>query len=317
VGEAKQFRKRLEALTRQALSETARGPASADEIRRAMQRLRQLSRERRLQPILYRRDLPQPSRSLPTYPVPPGEAVTLEQAVKGIEWRVPGWGRAYVIETRPAEQEEAPRGLRSALHRALSPEGFPLRRSLAQLSGSEAILPGDLMFLDIETTGLSGTPLFLIGTMQSEGGELVVRQYFARDYSEEAAVIVLGAELLARKKVLITFNGKSFDMPYLRTRAAATGVRLCREPAHFDLLHACRRVWRGVLPDCRLQTLESRICGRWRYGDIPSSEIPKAYHAYVHTGNAAVIVQILRHNTLDLVTMAELAVRFPLPAAAG
>ena len=57
--------------------------------------------------------------------------------------------------------------------------------------------------------------------------------------------------------------------------------------------------------------MESHICGRARHGDIPGAEIPEAYHAFVRTGDAAMIVEILRHNMLDLVTMADIMARLP------
>ena len=114
-----------------------------------------------------------------------------------------------------------------------------------------------------------------------------------------------------RKKLLITFNGKSFDFPYIRLRATANGIPFDLELNHLDMLHECRRIWKLELPNCRLQTLEQHICGRSRHGDIPGDQIPAAYHSYVRTGNAWQIVEILKHNMLDLVTMADLMVRFP------
>ena len=170
-----------------------------------------------------------------------------------------------------------------------------------------------MLLLDIETTGLSCTPLFLVGTMDWEDGAPTVRQYLARDYSEEPAIISLFLQRAAAKRLLVSFNGKSFDLPYLRMRAAANGVPFIVEPAHFDLLHECRRVWGNVLPDCRLLTLESQVCGRPRRGDIAGEEIPAAYHAFVRTGDARRIAVIVRHNKLDLLTMAELLTRFPPP----
>ena len=83
------------------------------------------------------------------------------------------------------------------------------------------------------------------------------------------------------------------------------------DPLHFDLLHESRRVWKDVLPDCRLQTLERHVCGRFRQADIPSSEVPEAYHEFVRTENAWQIVEVLNHNLLDLVTLADLMTRFP------
>ena len=114
---------------------------------------------------------------------------------------------------------------------------------------------------------------------------------------------------VGNKQLLVSFNGKSYDMPYLRARAAATGVAMKFEPMHVDLLHVCRRRWKDMLPDCRLQTLETHICRQQRHGDIPGSEIPNAYHRFVRTGNAAVIVEVLKHNALDLVTLADLVRR--------
>ena len=107
----------------------------------------------------------------------------------------------------------------------------------------------------------------------------------------------------------MSFNGKSFDVPYLRARAAACGIPYTVALAHFDLLHTARRLWRGTLPNCRLQTLERHLCARTRSNDIPGADIPDAYHDYVRTGNAAQMVQIIEHNRLDLVTLAELMTR--------
>ena len=102
-------------------------------------------------------------------------------------------------------------------------------------------------------------------------------------------------------------------MPFLRTRSAAHRIPAPPELPHLDLLHSARRAWRWDLPDCRLQTVERWICGRAREGDIPSDQIPDAYHAYVHTGNAAEMIGVLEHNRLDLVTLAEICVRLPSP----
>jgi uncharacterized protein YprB with RNaseH-like and TPR domain len=164
----------------------------------------------------------------------------------------------------------------------------------------------DYLFLDIETTGLSCSPLFLIGAMTWEGGELEVRQYLARDYSEEEAVISLFRANAGSRRRLVTFNGKSYDVPYIRMRAAATGVPIRLDHPHTDLLYLARRTWGQDLPDCRLQTLELLVLGRRRHDDIPGRDIPDAYHAYVRSGDATEIARIVEHNLRDLVTLAEL-----------
>jgi len=197
------------------------------------------------------------------------------------------------------------------LARQLALRGSPAQRLVSAVAGGALRRPEHAMFFDIETTGLASTPLFLIGTMVWADGELVARQYFARDYSEEAAILRLFADALDDRALLVSFNGKSFDLPYVRARAAANRLPLRSEPAHLDLLHVCRRAWGNRLPDCRLQTLESCICGRVRREDIPGQDIPDAYHAFVRTGNAAEIAVILRHNLLDLATLGELLLRLP------
>ena len=77
-------------------------------------------------------------------------------------------------------------------------------------------------------------------------------------------------------------------------------------PRHLDLLHPARRRWRGDLPDCRLQTLESRICRRRRVGDVPGEEVPGLYHDFVRNGDAARLVPVFHHNLLDVTTMSDI-----------
>jgi uncharacterized protein YprB with RNaseH-like and TPR domain len=107
--------------------------------------------------------------------------------------------------------------------------------------------------------------------------------------------------------VLVTFNGKSFDMNMLRQRSAFHGVEMPGRLAHhLDLLHESRKRWRSSVPNCRLQTLEQYLCGRRRVGDIPGAMIGEAYHSFVRSGDARPIGAIVHHNLLDLLTMGEL-----------
>ena len=222
----------------------------------------------------------------------------------------PGRGTGFVTTTAINDLDGGG-AVSSAFDKKITANDSPLCKRLARVCEPEEITSQDVIFMDVESTGLGNSPLFLIGVMVWEAGGFTVRQYLARTYAEEAAIISLFLETCAEKKLLVTFNGKSFDFPYIRTRAVATGVPFSVNPAHLDLLHVCRRIWRGALPDCKLQTLEKHICRRVRHGDIPGSEIPDAYHAYVRTGNARQIVEVLKHNMLDLVTLADLMIRLP------
>jgi uncharacterized protein YprB with RNaseH-like and TPR domain len=171
--------------------------------------------------------------------------------------------------------------------------------------------PEHYLFLDLETTGLSCCPLFLIGTMAWEGNGFVVRQFFARHYDEESATVSLLAEMIEKYPVLVTFNGKTFDWPFVRQRAVVHGIDFPHPRLHLDMLHVARKHWGRALPDCRLQTLETAICYRKRYGDIPGSDIPRAYRDFVETGDASEMAACLTHNMLDIITLADLMTRLP------
>jgi uncharacterized protein YprB with RNaseH-like and TPR domain len=162
------------------------------------------------------------------------------------------------------------------------------------------------VFLDLETGGLSSSPVFLAGTMRWNGADFVLRQYFARHYGEEPALIEAVVEACRDAEFLVTYNGKSYDAPFLRGRAVVHGVPVALPPRHLDLLHVARRRWRDQLPDCRLQTLEWHVCRRRRSGDVPSEEVPGLYHDFVRRGDAWRLVPVFHHNLLDVITMGEI-----------
>jgi uncharacterized protein YprB with RNaseH-like and TPR domain len=177
--------------------------------------------------------------------------------------------------------------------------------------------PARVTYLDIETCGLAGEPLFLIGLMRFQKDSLRVDQLLARDYSEERPLLAAFWKELAKTECLVTFNGKTFDVPTIMSRSMACGLFEAPElPDHVDLLHESRRRWKKAVPNCRLQTLEEWICRRRRSGDIPGCDIPAAYHDFVRARQSADVVRqarslrrlqtIMHHNALDLVTMAEL-----------
>jgi uncharacterized protein YprB with RNaseH-like and TPR domain len=171
-------------------------------------------------------------------------------------------------------------------------------------------------FLDIETTGLSpNTYLFLIGLMFWEKGQFVVEQVFARNYAEEPAVLRYVRDTLSRFEVVITYNGARFDLPFVETRNAVNRVTQLKPIASVDLLYTARRVFRGILPNCRLGTVERHIRGIDRTGDIPGMHIPGAYHDYVRTDDARAMKNVLYHNRMDLFTMAVLVNRLADPSA--
>ncbi len=176
-------------------------------------------------------------------------------------------------------------------------------RSLFQGSNSEQIV-----FLDIETTGLSCCPLFLAGMLSRKPEGWIVEQLLARDYSEEAAVIKAIDSCLRAFTHCVTFNGKSFDFPYIRERAKYHRMDFSPQLTHFDLLHHARRRWKSSLPNCRLRTLEFYVLGKRYNQNIEGWEVPCIYHEFVHTSDARRLIDVLRHNLLDIVSTAEILV---------
>jgi uncharacterized protein YprB with RNaseH-like and TPR domain len=172
-------------------------------------------------------------------------------------------------------------------------------------------LEGDELFLDVETLGFHGRQVFLIGLLlkedlRNEEGSWSVIQLFARDYAEEDAIVEAFVAYATPRPFWISFNGKSFDVPFLKTRAAFYRKEIPVPEVHVDLLHGARRVYRRLLPDCRLATLEARVFGRPRVRDLAGRAIPAAYHEYVRTGRGEEIERILEHNRNDLTSLVEL-----------
>jgi len=221
---------------------------------------------------------------------------SIEAFLPGGEWRDAG-GAVFVHERLRSEIEQ-PRAFWGRLDEPSDDE--PLLQALHGLGLERAL------FLDLETGGLVSSPVFLAGTMHWNGTDFVLRQYFARHYGEEGPLLRAVSEQVAGFEVLITYNGKSYDAPFLRSRALIHRVRLRMPPVHVDLLHPARRRWRERFDDCRLQTLERWVCRRRRVGDVPGDEVPGLYHDFVRSGNAYRLVPVFHHNLLDVITMAEI-----------
>ena len=166
----------------------------------------------------------------------------------------------------------------------------------------------DALFLDTETTGLSGgtgTLAFLIGLGWFENETFVTKQIFARDFSEEGACLSFLLDLSREKRFLVTFNGKAFDISLLAARFILNRLPdLLSGMPHFDLLHTSRRLLGHRLDNSRLTTLEKDILGFHRDGDIPGSEIPQRYFDWLRRRDARLMVDVFEHHRLDVVSMA-------------
>ena len=191
-----------------------------------------------------------------------------------------------------------------------------LERPLSKLPGAERRDPGDWLFLDTETTGLSGgsgTLAFLVGIARYREGRLQLRQYLTTGFVGEEALLRRLVDDIEGSETLVSYNGKSYDLPLLATRL---GLHRLENPfaalAHLDLLHPVRRRFSRQWKNCRLATVERRLLGFTRHDDLPGAQAPRAWLDYVKKGNWRPLQGVIHHNRLDLISLAVL-----LPALEG
>ena len=165
----------------------------------------------------------------------------------------------------------------------------------------------DCLFLDTETTGLSGgagTVAFLVGVGYAEGDGFTVEQFLMQDYADEAEMLACIADRLDRCACVCSFNGRNFDLPLLRTRFIMNRMQdRWQEKEQLDLLYPARRTWKLRLGSCRLGRLEELILGTGRENDLPGSEVPQRYFDFLKTGELALLEDIIRHNRQDIITL--------------
>jgi len=165
------------------------------------------------------------------------------------------------------------------------------------------------LFIDLETTGLSGgtgVVPFNIGMGYYRDDKFHVAQYFLGDLAEEERMIQEVGEFFRDMdfRSVVTYNGKGFDLPLLETRFI-----LYRQPLilsdlpHLDFLYPARRLWSHKYESCRLYHLALEVVQTDRSEDIPSAEIPWRYFQYIQTGNFELIEPILYHNQEDILSL--------------
>jgi len=220
---------------------------------------------------------------------------TIRDLMGHIKWRKPAADFIQLMDSRDVLALEA------RLRRTL-PKSHPLAHYLAGFCRDR-----DLAIIDIETLGLFGRPIILVGLAEASKRGVCTRQFLARDVSEEAAVIWALVRRLGSDSSFVSFNGRCFDIPFIRERIAYYGLgsEEVFENPHFDMLHFARRALRGKLASCRLESVEKYL-GVSRGIDVPGALVPEFYDSYQRSGNVGPLVAIVEHNQQDLVTLAQL-----------
>ena len=164
-----------------------------------------------------------------------------------------------------------------------------------------------IVCLDTETTGLgtaAGTLPFLVGLGRWRQDAFVVRQLLLPDHADEGALLEAIGQHIPPDAWLVTYNGRAFDWPLLVTRFRMHRQAPPSYAGHSDLLGLARQVWRHRLPDARLASVEAGVAGVRRGDDLPGALIPERYFAYLRTGRAELLADVLRHNCQDIVSLA-------------
>ncbi len=229
---------------------------------------------------------------------------SIENVVKGSEFTTPA-GRTYLT------LDQFPLDYQHGHMRVCTDCSFEV---LAAWSQSSRILRSggqNLVFLDTETTGLAGgtgTYAFLVGIGYQTADSFELVQFFMRDPAEEAALLTALEQWLARFEVVVTFNGKTFDIPLLNNRYELNGI-----PSpfvtyeHVDILQIARKLWRDRLPSRALPDLEKEIVHYQRTAEeVPGWMIPQLYFDYLRDGDARPLAGVFYHNAIDILSLAAL-----------
>ena len=193
------------------------------------------------------------------------------------------------------------------------------RRGLHELPACPGPDVADWCYLDTETTGLAGgcgTLAFMVGIARwRKPGHVELRQWVLASFAAEPAMLDAVTAELAGSPVVVSYNGRAFDMPLLQTRTrmhrVETGPAQISGMAQLDLMHAVRRLYRDAWPDCRLQTAERRLLGLTRIDDLPGAEAPYAWRQWIGAGQVEPLRRVLDHNAQDIRSLALLHRRLP------
>jgi uncharacterized protein YprB with RNaseH-like and TPR domain len=252
--------------------------------------------------------------------------------VLGGQWKESDEGAVLVVDRFYTPDRRHGRLPIGAIVETLGSAGEPLQVLARAWPGREPQpYSTNLCFLDVETTGLAGgagTAAFLIGFARIEDGGLRVRQFLLPGFEHERALLKAIGDWLAAEAgslgtpealTLVTFNGRSFDVPLIETRYLFHRLAFPFEGVpHLDMLHPARRLWKQrptiagpALDDesCRLSVLERHLAGYHRIGDVPGFEIPSRYFRFVRAGDVPPLEAVLEHNRIDLLSLALIAAK--------
>lgn len=199
-----------------------------------------------------------------------------------------------------------------AFHRDDLSEAYGILRRWKSLSDPTLLELAGLVdkeefgFVDIETLGLSNQPIFLLGLARPLDNGIAVHQFLAGDLSQEMATLARFSGKLDDLGIILTYNGRNFDIPYIERRLAYYGNRKKFSQPHLDLYLFAREVFSDRTRNCQLNTIERSILGIQRDLDVPSRLVPEFYRTYREKGNPGPLLPVLAHHRQDMLSLADL-----------
>jgi len=279
--------------------------------------------------------LARPAPSDASLPKPPGKVETLLELRQKMAEILAGSATASqspresleapnLGELLPFQREERSSGPLFRRHQILPPSHHVGRMPVDAAASSRAELLGLLaldprisavdprraLYFDTETTGLgggAGVLAFLIGIAWFDDQlRLHAEQFLLRSPGEEAPLLEAFAERLEACELLVSYNGKAFDLPLLNGRMVMNRRPKLPDRVHLDLLHIARRLHKGRLGPCRLIGLEAEVLGFQRGPDIAGIDIAPRYAHFLRSGDESALEDVVEHNAWDVVSMAAL-----------
>jgi hypothetical protein len=189
----------------------------------------------------------------------------------------------------------------------------PLLERLPGLAGISKVPLSSYLFIDTETSSLSGgtgSYVFLIGAAKYFRSQIQFKQFFLEDPANEPAQLAALENFASSAKVIISYNGKSFDLPRIKTRYKLHGWPVPFDDIwHIDLLHIARRLWKNHLPSCNLGEIEYQLLGVRRSDlDIPGWEIASHFFEYLQSGDPSSLKSVFYHNEIDVISLISLLI---------
>jgi uncharacterized protein len=235
---------------------------------------------------------------------------TMKDVAKQLDAEFRSFEDQYILvkrETIPLDTQHGPKPFKE-IYQAVTLWQKGLTSHPLSTNGLEA---ESLLFFDTETTGLSsgaGHMIFLLGCGVIKDNKLIITQYFLPGPGHETAFYYHFLTDIKELTNLVTFNGKAFDWPRVKTRVQFVRDAVPKLPAfgHFDLLHASRRLWKNQLESTRLSMIEEKIIGFQREGDIPGHMAPFLYFEFLKSPKSSLVEGIFRHNADDIKTLLSL-----------